>query len=331
MLKRLVCAATLMATAPILANDAMVPQTAGERPVEPAAPTAETALSPEMIQARKDRYERLTVPVTIEGEGPYRFMIDTGAQATVVTHGLSKELALPALGKATLVAMGSQRVVDMVKLDGLEFAGRLFDNLEAPLLERQNVGADGILGLNSLQDMRVMIDFKDDRMWVSDAADNSGSRGFEIVVRARRKLGQMIITNARIDGIRAAVVIDTGAQNSVGNIALRNKMRARGDTVVTSTDVNGVQVTGNLGYARKMQIGGVELAGVPMSFTQSPAFAALDLEKRPAIILGMQNLKNFDRIAIDFATRRILFDLPSGAYNVNPYNRTFFPTRIPAS
>ena len=42
-----------------------------------------------------------------------------------------------------------------------------------------------------------------------------------------------------------------------------------------------------------------------------PAFDALDLDERPAMILGMRELRLFRRIAIDFGTRRILFDLPS--------------------
>ena len=44
----------------------------------------------------RDRYERLTVPVMIDGQGPYRFLIDTGAQATVVTHRIVDDLGLPA-------------------------------------------------------------------------------------------------------------------------------------------------------------------------------------------------------------------------------------------
>lgn len=321
--KRLLAASMLLVVTPALAGNPETP------PASEPATEDDSELSPDIIQAQKDRYERLTIPVTIEGSGPYRFMVDTGAQATVISRSISQDLQLPPLGRATLVAMGSQREVDLVQLSGLEFAGRLFDNLEAPLLERHNVGADGILGLDSLQDMRVLIDFKEDRMAVADAGSLGGNRGYEIVVKARRRLGQMIITDARIDGVRTSVIIDTGAQNTVGNMALRNKLRSRSDTLVQSTDVNGVLVTGNLGYAKKMQIGGVELTGVPISFSQSPAFAALDLERRPAVIMGMRNLQNFERIAIDFSSGRVLFDLPAGSYNVNPYQRTFFPSRIP--
>lgn len=328
MLKPLMGSAALLLAAPLLAQtSSQSPETSVEKEFDSVE--GDEYADEEMIQAQKDRYERLTVPVTIEGKGPYRFMVDTGAQATAISRRVNDDLQLPSLGRAMLVAMGSRREVDLVQLNGLEFAGRLFDNLEAPLLEARNVGADGILGLDSLQNMRVLIDFKEDRIHVSDAESDSSQRGYEIVVRARRRLGQMIITNARIDGIKTSVIIDTGAQNTVGNGALRNRMRSRSEMLVQSTDVNGVQVLGNLGFARRMTIDGIELTGVPISFSDSPAFTALDLDSRPALILGMRNLQNFERIAIDFSTAKVLFDLPSGAYNVNPYQRTFFPTRIP--
>ncbi len=314
---RLLGIAALLAATPLLAEGA------ANSPQPAAAPAAAEEISPDVLQAQRDRYERLTIPVTIDGKGPYRFMVDTGSQATVVSRTVSEQLQLPSLGRATLVALGSRREVDMVELSGLEFAGRLFDNLEAPLLEAYNVGADGILGLDSLQDMRVLIDFREDRMLVADADSLGGNRGYEIVVKARRRLGQMIITDARIDGVRTAVIIDTGAENTVGNLALKSRLRARGETLVQSTDVNGVQVVGNLGFARKMNIGGIEMSGVPISFTDSPAFAALDLVDQPALIMGMRNLQNFERIAIDFSTGQVLFDLPRGSFNMNSYQQGF--------
>lgn len=317
---RLLGAASLAIVAPLLAGNS------GNFPQQAQIPAE--AIAPDVIEAERDRYERITVPVTIDGKGPYRFMVDTGAQATVVTRALSERLALPSLGRATLVAMGSRREVDMVQLNGLEFAGRLFDNLEAPLLEGQHIGADGILGLDSLQDMRVLIDFTDGRVHVADAGSLGGNRGYEIVVKARRRLGQMIITNARIDGVKTAVIIDTGAQNSVGNAALQKKLRRREGIAVKSTDVNGVELLGKLSYARRLQIAGLELANVPITFADSPVFAALGMSDEPTVILGMQNLQNFERIAIDFSDQRVLFDLPGGAYRVNPYDRLFFPSNI---
>ena len=265
-----------------------------------------------VVQADLDRHQRMTVPVTINGAGPYRFLVDTGAQATVVTARVTDALGLVPSGRATLVAMASRTAVETVALDGLEFAGRRFDNLTTPLLRDRDIGADGIIGLDSLQDLRVVIDFRADAITVVDApADNGGS--YEIVVRARRKLGQMIITDARIEGVKTAVIIDTGSWHSLGNRALQRKLGAKHSDTVSSTDVAGEVLHSDTAMIASLQIGRIGLANLPVGFTDSPAFAALGLADKPALILGIGNLRPFDRVAIDFASRRVLFDVPKGA------------------
>lgn len=263
------------------------------------------------VLAERDRHDRLTVPVTVNGQGPYRFLVDTGAQATVVTAGITTAQGLVPSGKATLIAMASRSAVETIIVDELAFAGRRFRNLTTPLLLDHHIGADGIIGLDSLQDLRVIIDFRADSITVGDAP--AGDRtGYEIVVRARRKLGQIIITDARVNGVRTAVIIDTGSWHSLGNRALQRRLRARQADSMTSTDVAGATLHSTVTMIDKLEIGGVGLADVPMGFTESPAFAALGLADKPALILGIGNLRPFERVAIDFASRRVLFDLPRG-------------------
>lgn len=261
----------------------------------------------------RDRHERMTVPVTIDGAGPYRFLIDTGAQATVVTHELVEDLSLRPSGRATLVAMGGTSQVDTVELDNLEFANRSVSGLISPTLNATHVGADGILGLDSLQDTRVLIDFREGRMKIADVPGEQSNSGYEIIVRARRKLGQMIITDARVDGVRTSVIIDTGAQTSMANTALLRRIRARERTEVKSIDVLGTEMSNGAVWVRKLEIGGAEMTSVPVAIADSPIFAALGIEGKPALILGVANLRAFDRVAIDFSNQRILFDVPSSS------------------
>lgn len=284
------------------------------------------------IESMTDYHQRMTVPVTIEGHGPYRFMIDTGAQATVVARGVSETLGLKSLGKATVVGMASAQVVDLVELDGLAFAERTFDDLHAPLLEARHIGADGILGLDSLQDLRVLIDFREGTIAVDDAKALGGNRGYEIVVRARRKLGRLIIADARIDGVRTAVVIDTGAQGNLGNRALQRELRAKKLEQVRATDIHGADIIGNLDFVDHLRIDEFQLNNLPVAFADGPAFAALDLDRKPALILGMRDLRLFDRIAIDFESRTVLFDMPRDTSGYSRGVRTrYSASRLPGS
>jgi hypothetical protein len=242
-------------------------------------------------------------------------MIDTGSQATVVSAALADKLNLTVRRPAILVGMVSREDVETTEIPQFALGSRTFHIMVAPLLKGENIGgADGILGLDSLQDQRVLLDFREKRIFVDDARQLGGNGGYEIVVRARRKLGQLIITEAKVDGITVNVIIDTGSQTSVGNLALLARMRrAQPFGQSTLTDVNGAQVVAGVKVARTVAIGRMELNQVAVSFADAPAFAALGLADKPALILGMQDLSVFRRVAIDFKTRRVLFDLPSSA------------------
>jgi hypothetical protein len=267
--------------------------------------------SAEVIALEEERYRRLTLPVMVEGTGPFAFLIDTGSQATAVTEAIRAAADLAPAGKATLVGMASRRVVELVDVGRIEFGSNSYTNFAAPVLERAHVGADGIIGLDALQDFRVLIDFRKQTISVEDTSTKDKRGGFEIVVRARSRLGQLLITDALVEGVRATVIIDTGAQASLGNLALRDKLRARRAQAVVTTDVNGVDITGELAFVRTLTIEGMSLTDVPLTFADAPAFAQLGLQDQPVLSLGMQHLALFDRVAIDFGRQRILFDVPA--------------------
>ena len=264
----------------------------------------------EILQLEEERNNRLTIPVMISGQGPYDFMIDTGSQATAVTHQINQSLSLPSLGTATLIGMASQRPVDVVEVDNLTMGSHVINDLRSPVLNREHVGADGIIGLDSLQDFRVLIDFRNETIAVEDVSKKASRKGFEIVVRARQQLGQLLITDALIEGVRATVIIDTGAEASLANNALRERIRTKRAQEVTTTDVNGVSMTGEMSYVRSLTIGGMSIENVPLTFADAPAFEALGLKDKPVLSLGMQHLAIFDRVAIDFSRQRVLFDVP---------------------
>jgi predicted aspartyl protease len=282
------------------------------RQTEAIAPALGDPLT-DIVRLQEERDRRLTLPVLIDGKGPFNFMIDTGSQATAVAREVNAALALPPAGRANLLGMASMRPVDLVSIERLDVGKHQIAGLAAPLLERDNIGADGIIGLDSLQDFRVLIDFRAPSIALQDMRSIKNKRdGFEIIVRARQEAGQLLITNALVEGIPTTVIVDTGAQASLANLALREKLRRKrqAETEVITTDVNGVDLIGQMVVVRTLKIEALRLSNIPLTFADSPVFAALGLADRPVLALGMQHLRLFDRVAIDFAGSRLLFDLP---------------------
>ncbi len=286
---------------------------AGAVPLVMGQNGGQIATSTDVLAVSSDRYQRMTVPVRIAEKGPFNFLIDTGAQNTVLSRSLAAQLSIVSDARAKLIGVAGTQMVDTVRVEQLDLGRRSFYNLLAPLLESGNIGADGILGLDSLQGQRVLIDFRRNLIAVDDAKALGGNRGFEIVVVARRRSGQLIMTDAKIDGVAVQVVIDTGAESSIGNQALARALSRRpshGTTTLTS--VTGQQMEAAVGVGRSLEISKIAFNNVLIAYSQSPAFVALGLDKRPALLLGMRDMRNLERIAIDFSTRKILFDVAPG-------------------
>lgn len=262
------------------------------------------------VAGSADRHERMTVPVAVEGNGPYRFLIDTGSQRTVVSTALAATLKLPSGPEVQVMGIAGTNRVATAEVEELTFGKRLVTGLTVPLLEDRHIGADGIIGTDSLQHDRVLLDFTRNTMTIGEAKALGGRKGFEIVVTARRRDGRLILTNAVIDGISVDVVIDTGASATIGNRALQRAMRERGESKGTIDSVTGQSIIAEIGTADKLSLGKLGIANVLIAYADAPAFGELKLEKRPAIFLGMREMRAFKRIAIDFPTRKILFDLP---------------------
>lgn len=285
----------------------------GVSETEIAAPVAEMAT--EVLELQDEIYNRMTVPVMINGQGPFDFLVDTGAEASVLSHALADQLQLTDRDTATLVGMVSERQVETAMIDEISFGRGIHRDATAALVEGDNIGgAHGILGLDTLQDRRVLLDFENRRMEVAHPDEPASNRGYDIVVRARRVAGQLIIARADIDGVRTAVIVDTGAQGSIGNTALQRRLRSNRNVFETEmTDINGVQATGMVRVARTLQMDQATINNFLIAFNESPTFAAMGLQDEPAMILGMSELRLFRRVAIDFASRRVLFDLPDNA------------------
>lgn len=312
---------SLYAASVILSLSALPVAAAQEQPLVPVPAPAD---STEVIGALRDAYNRMTVPVRIGQHGPFDFLIDTGAERTILARDVATRIGLVATAQATLVGVAGSQEVDLVEVDEISLGRRSFYGLTAPLLEGKNIGADGIVGIDSLQDQRVLIDFTKNSIAIGDAAQLGGNREFDIVVKAKRKSGQLIMTNAVIDGVQTDIVLDTGSDSSVGNPALQKALARRSKSERTMLySVTGQSIGADVSVAKGILIDGMQLNNITLAFADAPAFHRLGMSKRPALLLGMDQLRMFSRVAIDFSTRRVLFDMPVGVAVLDPPRHAF--------
>lgn len=295
-------------------------------PLAAQTPEAGPALTPPVqstLAAGDDGASRMTVPVFVNGQGPFQFVIDTGADRTVVSKELAEKLALKKSGTMRVHAMGGAGRADMVKIDQLRVSNRTMTRLTSAALPRAYIGADGLLGVDSLKGQRIIMDFKASTMTLEPSSEPdafAAATGDVIVVTAKTRLGQLVMVDADANGQKVWVVVDTGAQNSVGNRQLRKLMFARDPRTTTKPiemiDVLGQRTMADYTIVNRLRIGGILLGNAAIAFADAYPFRLFDLHKKPSMLLGMESLRGFERVSVDFSARKIKFLLPANAPRV---------------
>jgi predicted aspartyl protease len=263
----------------------------------------------------QDQRSRMTVPISIDGKGPYDFLIDTGAERTVISAELARELALTGGNRARMHSMSGVADVETVIIPMLQVSRKSVAGIHAPALKAAHIGASGMLGIDSLQSQRVTFDFERQKMTVAPSRSRELDRDpNDIVVRARSRFGRLVLVDASLDGQKLTVVLDTGSEVTIGNEALRKKLlgkRKLGATVpIDLVSVTGGAIRADYTRVKQVRLGGVLIKDLPVAFAEVHPFKQLDLSNRPALLLGMDALRLFDRVSVDFANRKVRFMSP---------------------
>jgi hypothetical protein len=280
-------------------------------PLPPAEIDNTLAIGGEDITARKIR-TRMTVEVNVNGRGPYRFLVDSGADSSVVGQRIAAELKLPIGTQVKLNGMTGSAIVGRVLVDELTVGPTTIRDLEIPALAERDLGGEGMIGIDALVHQRLMMDFEKRIIKVEDAKTPAIVLDGEIVVRAYRRRGQLILTQVTAAGYPIEAVVDTGSEITIGNLALRDKLiRGNKDKFVTvaATGVTGVTMELQLARIGELKLGPVTLKNVPIAFADVPPFEVFGLSGQPSLLLGTDLLETFRRVSLDFRARKVRFQL----------------------
>jgi len=269
------------------------------------------------LAARADANNHLTVEVMINGRGPYRFVIDTGAERTVIADNVAALLALPHSGTLVIDGISNRVVAPTVRIGTLSFGPFTRTGLTLPILPRASLFADGYLGLDAINGTRVTFDFKNRALHVEQPKSpvhpvDPGADSARI--RARGSEGRLRVTDCLVDSVAATAFIDTGAEVSVGNIALHDALKSRNRHLVsgatmTLTGVTGGETTGNIIPVRRIRLQGLNFTDGTLVIANVPDFSIWKLVQRPALLIGMDYLRQFASVTIDYRSKEIRFEL----------------------
>ena len=271
----------------------------------------------EEIAIAEDPHTRMTVSVSLDGSGPYDFLVDTGADRSAVSRQIASHLQLLKGRQARLHSVTGAAFVETAKVSRLQVSNQIAPSIEVALLDKGAMGADGIIGIDALRSQRVMFDFRAGTMTIAPSRVRPALQNHDpntIVVTGRLREGRLLLTKAKSGGRRIQVVVDTGSEMTIGNQALRDRLTARGQLrpvgQVDLQSVTGGKIPGEIMALKKLEIGGVVLQDLLVVFADAHSFKQLDLDDRPALLLGMNAMRAFDKVSIDFANRTLRLLMP---------------------
>jgi predicted aspartyl protease len=280
---------------------------------EPATAMVPEGPSPETLPLAQDPTQRLTLPVMVNGQGPFDFLVDTGSDRTVISRELAAKLGLAPGPRVMIHESGGADKVGTVVIDRLKVGKRVINHIEAPALDAHNLGAEGMLGVDALRDLHLIMDFK--AMQLSSTPSRAEPLDdHTIVVEGRSRFGQLILANSKIRGVTVLVVLDSGSQLSVGNPALLKLLTGRrpdkqAHKTTTIVTVTGRRVEVELDDIAETNVGGITIRNMPLAFAELHIFERFGLTRQPAMLLGMDVLSLCRKVTVDLRRREATFTL----------------------
>jgi hypothetical protein len=252
----------------------------------------------------RDRIGRIWAPVYINGKGPFRLVLDTGASHSAVTAQVASTLGLPPRDDATIMLRGvtGSATVPTIQVENLMVGDLEIDATRLPIVIDALGGAEGVLGTEGLLDKRIFIDFKSDRITIYRSHGERATSGFmTIPVHIAHGL---LTVDARVGSIRVKAIIDTGGQGTIANMALRAELlRHRSGVGLPVDEITGATLDVQRGDripSPPIDLGGLRIKATSLTAGDMFIFQHWKMTEEPALLIGMDVLGLFDTLIIDY-------------------------------
>ena len=272
---------------------------------------------------RRDRIGRIWAPVYINDKGPFRLVLDSGANHSGINTHVAEALGLPLNQSRQVMLRGvtGSVAVPTVRIDSFTVGDMAFGTSELPIVTDALGGADGILGTDGMSGRRVLVDFRHDLITISRSHNARAEVGFR-TISFQLIRGNLLAVDATVGGIRTKAIIDTGGQVTIANLALRqalerrsSRLKSRPDTIMgVTTDVQ----AGDAARTPPLLMGAADQGGIveirynDVTFGDMHIFEHWHLISEPVMLIGMDALGLLDTLIIDYRRHELQIRMRNG-------------------
>jgi hypothetical protein len=280
---------------------------------------------------RRDRIGRIWAPVYINEQGPFRLVLDSGANHSGIALRVAEALGLPLNQQRRVLLRGvtGSTPVATVNVNSLSAGDIWMGSTDLPIVTDALGGADGILGTDKMADRRVVIDFRHDMISITRSHNERPTSGFQ-VIPFRLIHGNLLAVNATVAGIRTIAIIDTGGQVTIANPALRSALEQRRarqkgfpdkiEGVTTDVQDGDAMATPPLRIPSTGESTAVIIRFNEVTYGAMDIFQHWHMMDEPAMLIGMDALGLLDTLIIDYRRHELQVRMPSGTLNCYEVN-----------
>ncbi len=262
-----------------------------------------------------DMYGRPTAKVMINGQGPFQFMVDTGSTTTVITNGLLERLGTTSTGIATVVGTTGSADMPVARLDLVDCGVVTKEKLRVAVFPESGLSSgDGILGADMFAGRRLMFNIRQKQVRVEPTRRSTR----RAIGNMRVRKGLLAEIDGRVGNVSARLMLDTGAQTCIANMALSDALRKHHPRLQRVDNVRVYGVTGHKVVGQFIAMPRVNLKAFHVDdagcvAADASIFDVWDLNREPAMIVGVNLLSRLDSFSIDYGARsfeaRLMSDL----------------------
>jgi predicted aspartyl protease len=257
-----------------------------------------------------DHAGRVLADIYLNGRGPLRFILDTGANRSAVSARTLGALdpALVPDSEINVHGVTGPAVLPAFTIDRLQVGDLSFQGVRVPVLgDDVFADADGILGIDLLQNARIEVDLENDRVVVRRSRGMRAAKGY-LTVPARLQQGGLLLVNGKVGRLPVKVILDTGAERSLGNPRLLEALLAdpavnQSQAAATVLGATPGVIEGTALVAPTIRIGDAVLSDLLVTFGDLHVFRVWGLDDEPALLIGMDLLGRLRAFVVDYPRR----------------------------
>jgi predicted aspartyl protease len=250
----------------------------------------------------------ILLPVRVNDQGPFEFILDTGAGTSLLSSELAKQLEVKVIGSKEGQSAGGKVSVSLARVDSLAVGDVELHDVDVGIVDLGQIGKtigakiDGDLGYNFLKHFRVTIDYRDCqiRFDARNRVENFGRAAqTEVAMRLASPAKPLILVDVHANGRGPfQFAIDTGTSTTAITPELAKQLAVASSPIGRAT-TGGAPIDVTAGMLQSFQVGAAKIDNISVTVADFFAMLSQTVGANLDGIVGYNFLRHY-KVVVDY-------------------------------